>query len=219
MSQTDFIPRRDADYDAFFRNILTVVAQNMEVWGHIPQADFEELGTVYGLWNDAFRATQVPHIPQLTAEKNRVRLVSERFLRGFINRFLRWEPVTDLQRDKMGIRNWDTIRTPQPAPTTVPEIEADSSVIRQLTLRMREHGATHWGRPAHVHGIELAWGIMENRPEHVSALHHTDSASSNPFVLDFEESERGKRVFYCARWLNNKMQHGPWSDIESAIVP
>jgi hypothetical protein len=119
----------------------------------------------------------------------------------------------------MGIRNWDTIRTPQPAPTTVPEIEADSSVIRQLTLRVREHGATHWGRPEHVHGIELAWGILEHRPEHVSALHHSESASSNPFVLDFDENERGKRVFYCARWLNNKMESGPWSDIESAIVP
>jgi len=73
-------------------------------------------------------------------------------MRAFINRFLRWPPVTDLDRDKMGIRNWNTIRTPKLVPATVTEIKADSSVIRQLSLRMRNHGTTTWGKPEHVHG-------------------------------------------------------------------
>jgi hypothetical protein len=161
----------------------------------------------------------VPHIPQLTAEKNRVRTRTERALRAFINRFLRWPPVTDLERDKMGIRNWDTIRTPQPVPATVPEIEADTSVIRRLSFRLRDFGATNWGKPEHVRAMEFAWGIREGRPAIIGELPHLETATANPITLDFEEEERGARVFFAARWLNNTAQPGPWSDIESAIIP
>jgi hypothetical protein len=59
----------------------------------------------------------------------------------------------------------------------------DTSVIRELSLRLRDFGAANWGKPDHVHGMELAWGIMD------------------------------------ARWINSTAKGGPWSDIESAVVP
>ena len=216
---TDFIPRPDAAFETFFRNVTDFVIDNNARWKHIPQDDVDGLEDQFDQWNNAYEKTLVPHIPQLTAEKNRVRVTTERALRAFINRFLRWPPVTDLDRDKMGIRNWDTIRTPQPVPTTVPEIEADSSVIRQLSLRMRDFGATHWGKPEHIHGMEFAWGIKDSRPEHIGHLPHLETATANPIVLTFEEEERGLRVFFAARWINNTAQPGPWSDIESAFIP
>jgi len=219
MSQTDFIPRRDADFDVFFRNLTDFVLDYNPRWGHIPQDDVDKLEILFTDWTGAWEKTLVPHIPQLTTEKNRVRVASERALRAFINRFLRWPPVTDLDRDKMGIRNWDTIRTPQGAPTTVPEIEADSSVIRQISLRLRDFGAVTWAKPEHVHGMELTWGIRESRPNLTGELPHFETETANPIVLAFEEEERGLRVFYAARWVNNTSQSGPWSDIESAIIP
>jgi len=215
----DFIPRPDAEYDKFFRNLTDYVIDNAARWGHIPQDDVDGLELQLDDWTKAWEKTLVPHIPQLTAEKNRVRTTTERALRAFINRFLRWTPVTDLDRDKMGVRNWDTIRTPQPVPATVPEIEADTSVIRRLTLRLRDFGAVHWARPDHVHGMEIAWGIKENRPEHIGALPHFETETANPIILDFDEEERGKRVYFAARWINNTAQGGPWSDIESAFIP
>jgi hypothetical protein len=219
MNRSDFIPRPDAAFETFFRNVTDFVLDNKARWGHIPQVDADRLEQDFDDWNNAYEKTLVPHIPQLTAEKNRVRVRTERALRAFINRFLRWPPVTDLDRDKMGIRNWDTIRTPQGAPTTVPEIEADSSVIRQLSLRLRDFGATNWGKPEHVHGMELAWGIKDGRPAEVSEFPHLETETANPIVLTFEEEERGLRVFFAARWINNTAQPGPWSDIESAIIP
>jgi len=219
MAQTDFIPRPDAAFETFFRNITDFVLDNYVRWGHISKDDALALESQFDDWNNAYEKTLVPHIPQLTTEKNRVRITTERALRAFINRFLRWPPVSDLERDKMGIRNWDTIRTPQAAPTTVPEIEADTSVIRRISLRLRDFGATHWAKPEHVHGMELTWGIKDARPEHVGALPHFETETANPVVLTFEEDERGKRVFFAARWINNRAQGGPWSDIESAFIP
>jgi hypothetical protein len=219
MAQTDFIPRPDAQFDVFFRNLVDFVLDNKTRWGHIPEDDAGDLEDQYTQWLKAYEVTLVPHIPQLTAEKKRVRTVTERALRAFVNRFLRWPPVTDLERDKMGVRNWDTTRTPQPVPTTVPEIEADSSVIRQLSLRMREHGTTSWAKPAHVHSMDFVWGLMEGRPGHVGDFPHFETVTANPIVLNFEDEERGKKVYFAARWVNNTAHHGPWSDIESAFVP
>jgi hypothetical protein len=220
MSNThDFIPRPDAAFDTFYRNITDYVLDHYATWKHISQEQAYELESDFTDWTQTYEKTLVPHIPQLTAEKNRVRVTMERRLRAFINRFLRWPPVTDFDRDKMGIRNWDTIRTPQPVPTTVPEIEADSSVIRQLGLRVRDFGATHWAKPDHVHSFDIAWGITDTRPAQVNELPHLESATANPITLTFEEEERGLRVFFAARWMNNTQQPGPWSDIESAFVP
>jgi hypothetical protein len=215
----DFIPRPDAAFETFFRNLTDYVIDNATRWGHIKPDDVDALENLFDTWNNAYELTLVPHIPQLTAEKNRVRTATERALRAFINRFLRWPPVTDLDRDKMHIRNWDTIRTPQGAPTTVPEIEVDSSVIRQLSLRLRDYGSKHWSKPDHIHGMELTWGIQETRPTIVTDLPHYETETSNPILLTFEEEERGKRVFFTARWINATAQPGPWSDIESAFVP
>jgi len=219
MSHSDFIPRPDAAFDQFFRNIVDYVLDNRTRWGHIEQTDAYALEGQFADWTAAYNATREPHIPQLTQEKNRVRTVTERALRAFINRFLRWPPVTDLDRDKMGIRNWDTILTQQPVPTTVPEIETDTSVIRVLSFRLRDFGAEHWGKPDHVHAMEMTWGIRDSRPGLIRELPHAEIETANPITLSFEEEERGLRVFYAARWLNNTAQPGPWSDIESAIIP
>jgi hypothetical protein len=219
MRHTDFIPRPDAAFENFFKIITSNVLDNSARWKHIPLDDAHELENQYDMWNNAYEKTLVPHIPQLTVEKNRVRTRTERYLRAFINRFLRWPPVTDLERDKMGIRNPDLVRTPSPVPTTVPEIETNTSVIRELSLRMRDFGAAAWGKPEHVRSMELAWGIREDRPGEVGGLPHLEAATANPIVLTFEEEERGRRVFFAARWLNNTAQAGPWSDIESAVVP
>jgi hypothetical protein len=215
----DFVPRKDEAFEIFFRFIAGYAAENAARWGHIPQDDVDELLRQFNLWNSAYAATLMPHIPQITAEKRRARASTERYLRAFINRFLRWPPVTDLERDKMGIRSHDAVRTPSPVPATVPEIETNSSVIRELSLRLRDFGAANWGKPAHVRSMELAWGIRDGLPAGVLDLPHLETATANPIVLTFEENERGKRVFFAARWLNNKAQAGPWSEIESAIIP
>jgi hypothetical protein len=219
MKQTDFIPRADAAFDTFFYNIVNYVLGNRSRWGHVSTEEAGKLAADCAEWQEAYKKTLVPHIPQLTAEKNRIRTKTERLLRAFINRYLRWPPVTDLDRDKMGIRNPDTIRTPSPVPTTVPEIEVDTSVIRELSLRMRDFGAASWSKPLHVHGMELAWGIMDARPGEISALPHLETETANPIVLTFEEEERGLRVFFAARWINSTAKGGPWSDIESAVIP
>jgi hypothetical protein len=141
-------------------------------------------------------------------------------MRSFANSSIRYNPkMTDADRLPLGLHPKDTNPTPQPIPHTVPEIETDSSVIRQLSFRLRDFGAKTWAKPDHVHGMELAWVIAAARPADASEMPHLETATANPIVLPFKDEQRGSHVFYAARWINNTSQHGPWSDIESAFVP
>ena len=74
----NYIPRNDKEFEQFFRNITDYVLDNNARWKHIPKDDVDILEDQFSQWNTAFEKTVVPHIPQLTAEKNRVRLSTER---------------------------------------------------------------------------------------------------------------------------------------------
>jgi len=119
----------------------------------------------------------------------------------------------------LGLRPHDMEPTPHPVPNTVPEIEAITSVIRELTFRFRDFGATHWARPEYVESIDFRWEIKEARPGHVEEIIGVEGFSSGPFTLSFSEEQRGQRVFFAARWVNSRREGGPWSDIESAVIP
>ena len=217
---TDFIPRQDAAFNIFYKNLVDYVMLHNERWKHIPQDYVDELHEQFAnKWETSYQATLVPHYPQVTTEKNRARAETERAVRAFINRFLRWPPVTDLDRDNMGIRNWATSRAPQPVPKTAPEIEVIISVIRQISLRMREAGSSSWGKPDNVHHIQLAWDILDAKPDSVSRFSHFEVETTSPITLTFEEHERGKHIYFAARWVNNTAKEGPWSEIHSAVIP
>ena len=66
---------------------------------------------------------------------------------------------------------------------------------------------------------EFCWHLRETHPEHIGELSNIETFSSGPFTLPFDELKRGQRVFYAARWLNTRGEGGPWSDIESAVIP
>jgi hypothetical protein len=44
-------------------------------------------------------------------------------------------------------------------------------------------------------------------------------ATRTPHILEFTEEERGKTVYVAICWQNEKGEKGPWSEMESAIVP
>ena len=139
----NLVPRQDAAFEQFFRNIADYTADNAARWGHIPKNDMDALENQFSQWKTAYEKTLAPHIPQLTAEKNRVRAAAERALRRFVNRFLRFEPVTDLDRDKMSIPNRDQTRTPHVEVTEVVEFELKLRNIREVLVNFWIKGQTH----------------------------------------------------------------------------
>jgi hypothetical protein len=70
-----------------------------------------------------------------------------------------------------------------------------------------------------VHGCEIRWGLLDAPPAHVDDLPHSDFDTHSPITLVFDESQRGKPLYFCLRWEGNTGLKGPYGEIGSAIVP
>jgi hypothetical protein len=215
----DWLPSSVEGRLTMAREWVEVLRQNFEDWD-VQETEVDEL-------RRRFTLAQLRVNENAPATSNSVTVAAARAAMDSLVEYMRRIRLERLHNSlippaglaALGLRPRDTTPTPQPAPSTVPEIEAITAVIRELRFRLRDFGSKRWGKPAHVHGFEFVWMITESRPAHVSHLANMVTGTRNPVVLMFEEGERGKRVFFAARWVNNTLQPGPWSDIESAIIP
>jgi len=218
-----YIPRNDADFDIFFKTIVQYVGNKTAganpVWTNIPSASKNALTNAYEAWYNAFALTFNPHSPQTTREKNRVRLESERVLRGFVNQFLRFPPVTNLDRDNMHIPNHDLIRTPHIDVTETVEFELKLRNIREVLVNFWIKGEKHHAKPANYDGAVIIWDVLETPPTNPHDLTLHTMASRTPHALEFQEEERGRTVYIAAAWQNERGLIGQWSEIQSAVIP
>jgi hypothetical protein len=119
----------------------------------------------------------------------------------------------------LGFTKHSTSHTPAPVPTTYPELEIDSSVIRRLIVHFKDNGSASKAKPAGVHGTEIRWAILPASPTKISELSNSSFDTHTPYTLEFDESDRGKAVYICACWENTRGEKCPWSEIVSAFVP
>jgi hypothetical protein len=80
-------------------------------------------------------------------------------------------------------------------------------------------GSKSNAKPYGVNGAVIVYAVLDAPPADVSALTRSVLATRTPHILEFTEEERGKTVYVAICWQNEKGEKGPWSEIESAIVP
>ncbi|MDR0638647.1 MAG: hypothetical protein LBG27_07085 [Spirochaetaceae bacterium] len=220
---SDYVPSRDAAFDMWFNNlveyVLARVLAGTPARPHIPAAEAEALAASCTAWHTAYVPTQKPHTSVDTEAKNDAKKAALKVIRPFVNRYLRYSPVTDEDRTAMAIPNHDTHPTPVPRPDDIPEVETLTPKPRILRFRFRRANRKRWGKPDGVHGMELVWVIAEAPPVRVADLVHSAFATKSPLTLAFEEDERGKRVYYAARWETDAMKKGDYSEIYAAVIP
>jgi hypothetical protein len=152
--------------------------------------------------------------------KDETRDAAKDAMRDFANTSIRYNKLmTDEQKLYYGIHPADKTHTPAGEPETFPEGEADTSVIRQITIHFWDSATKKRGKPHGVHGAEIRWAVLEHPPVSEKELVHSDFDTASPFTLKFDESERGKRVYFCLRWESTTNEKGPDSEIYSAVIP
>jgi len=218
-SHRDYVPQNAAQFNSFVLNLIDYVSGKIEAWGHIPQARFDELVEAFGAFNTAFSHTQGPHTPAQNLARTEAQAECTRILRAFVNQFLRFPPVTNVERVEMGIPNHDTIRTDHIQVPEMVDFVIHLSNIRELVIAFQIQGADHRAKPNGYEGAVIIWGIGDAPPENPDEFVHHIMASRTPFTLHFEESERGKKVWIALCWQNERGFRGAWSEFKSAIIP
>jgi hypothetical protein len=216
----DFIPHQDGAFLEWTKTLLAYVSPKLTAF-NIPAETLTPIQGQMTAYETAFEAAQNPNRGKVDVlNKNEAKEALTASLRGFIKGYLTYNPaVSDADKENMGLPLHDGTRTPVPVPATIPELELDSSVIRQITVHFRDAGSDKRGKPAHVHGVELRWGLLNTPPVSVEDLKNSAFDTASPYTFTFAEPERGKALYICPRWENNKGDKGPWGEIVKAIIP
>jgi len=218
----DYVPRTDPAFDKFFKRIAQYVSSKCigvsPAWTHIPAEERKALDDAYIDWYNAYALTFAPHPQQLTREKNKQRAISEKVLRQFVQGFLYYKAVTDLDRDNMSLRSRSKARGTRNEVTECIEVITPLRNHREVLFTFRVKGSTRRAKPDGYRAI-LRWAILDKPPETHKELHNVETVSKSPFALAFEEDDRGKTVYYSMCWQNRAGINGPWSDILSTRIP
>jgi hypothetical protein len=136
--------------------------------------------------------------------RNEAQAATTAVIRAFVNQFLRFPPVTNPDRTEMRIPNHDTIRTDHTVVTEAVGFMVSLSKIRELKLDFWIKGADHKAKPHGYDGAVIIWGVRDTPPENPEELEHHLMASRTPFILHFDEGERGKTAKKpSAFWLRS----------------
>jgi hypothetical protein len=220
MKTKDYVPTSEAMFLQWAQTLVAYVLANLTIFG-IDQAEVTPIQAKLAAFVAAFNKAQEPNRGRVDInEKNETQAELKSALRAFVKAWLIYNPkVSDSDKENMGLPLHKTARTPTPAPKTIPELEFDVAIIRQVSIHFKDSGSEKRGKPEYVHGIELRWAIMDSAPESEADLKSSVFDTASPYTFTFDETQRGKSLYVCPRWENNKGDKGPWGEIYKAIIP
>jgi hypothetical protein len=173
--------------------------------------------TGYGLYNNKDVRTRL-----ITIEKNAARTDLEPFYSEGRRMVKGNRNTTDGERAAIHIPpNKRTAHPKLPVTSTPPEIHVDISIPKRLTFNYWEEGRDD-GSKAMPHGagsFELWSKLLDHEPAHMDELTHVLIDFQSPLVMDFDDSERGKTLYFIARWVSPTGEKGPWTVVMRVIVP
>jgi hypothetical protein len=218
--QSDYIPRPDGAFLEWVKNLYAYTLTHYTGWSvPSPQTSLETLLNAY---DSAYTAAQNPNRGKADVlKKNETRKALETAVRVYVKAYLINNPaVTDEDKVAMGLPVYSHTHHPVPIPHTSPQLFIDTGTRRRLIITYKDEGSEHRGKPHGVHGIEVRWAILDHPPVDLKELIHSAFDTNPPLTLEFEEHERGKKVYLCGRWeIQREGEKGPEGAIEEAIIP
>jgi hypothetical protein len=222
MARKDFIPEQDRLFLAWFIGFLKYLFPSLARF-NFPNDKYQELAAQCNDFSEKLETAEEPatHTPLAVAAKNAARKIAEKNVRQAVKEYLiNNHTLTEEDFKGLGLPIHKTTRMPSPVATTYPDFDLDSGTIRRLTIHFYDQGSKKSkAKPAGQHGVEIRWVISDVPVVDVMNLTSSSFDTRTPFTIEFQGHERGKTVYFCLCWENTRGEKGPWSEIQSAIVP
>jgi hypothetical protein len=221
MTQSNFIPNSDADFNLWQAALITIVQASATTWGILP-ADVTALVAQQALWTTAFAkaANKQNRTAADVQAKDDARDAYENTLRKFIAQWLSNNTrVPNSERQRMGITVKTGTRTAAPVPGSSPVATIDFSTRLQHTIHFADEATPRSkAKPDGVHGCEVWAKVGAEAPKDASEFAYLATDTATPYVATFDGADAGKTVWYMLRWVNTRGERGPWSSTFSAMV-
>jgi len=215
----DWLPRRREEIIAMARTWKAVLTEEEGRWdvttGEVSGLNLRLNNAVAAL-NEAEANKGDRHLNAVAKEAMDTLIAYMRVLRR--RRFI-IPPLAPPDFVLLGMREPDLTHTPHIEVTEAVELELSLRNIREVLVEFKVKGAANKAKPAGYDGAVIVWDVLDAPPANPNDLTRHTMASRTPHALIFDQEERGKTVYVCAAWQNERGNIGLWSDILSGIVP
>jgi hypothetical protein len=223
MIQNSYIPRKDEEFFRWTFNFISYLASKAEQF-NFPQEVSDSIQTKLADFGEKLRIADEPNTrtPVAVQAKNTAHKLLEKTVRNAVTEYLTHNHlVSDDDRVAMGIPVHKTTHTPSPVAHEAPDVDVDTSVLGCVTIHFFEKGHHHKkAKPAGQHGAEIAWVISDVPVTSTTKLIHSSFDTHTPLTLDFQDhDQRGQILYFAIRWENTRGEKGPWSAIQSTVIP
>jgi hypothetical protein len=216
----DYVPRQDAAFLIWVKNLLRCLKKNAAAWGIPPSSwvEMDELTAVLEV--DMQKASDSNHGRADTVKKNDSRAALERAVRGYVKTYLAFNPALTVgDRAEMVL----PIRKEGRQGTKLPESYPMRIGLRYpapgvIELRVRDSESSREGKPPGVMGWEMRYVVLREPATEIEQLVHSVISTRNPTWLDLGIMHQGWFCTYAFRYMNRLGQKGPWSRLEAVVV-
>jgi hypothetical protein len=216
----DYIPVKEEEFLGWAKNLYTYANAHYGLWS-VPDPT-AALKTPLDAYEAAFAAVLNPNRGRVDVlAKKDTKKALKKAIRVYVKAYLISNPlVTDEDRAAMGLPIHKTTRTPVPVPRTAPQLFIHTGTRRRLIINYKDEKSERRGKPEGVHGIEIRWAILDHADPDIKDLTNSSFDTNSPLILEFEEHQRGLRVYLCGAWeIEREGEKGPFGDIEEAVIP
>jgi hypothetical protein len=141
-------------------------------------------------------------------------------MREFYESSIRFNKKIPLEKKRiLGWRDPDTEPTPAGKPVKKIEFSLEPDGIRVIKVPFWVPDSDSKARPERSNGAVIKWRVGDKAFTSVKELTEDDLATHSPYVLEFNDEDRGKIVTVAMRWQGTTSGKGQWSDIKSTIIP
>ena len=215
----DYVPRTLDGYANFAFTLVEKVRTKQEnVWNHIPNTDFRLLDNTHEDFKEYYQLCKGPCTSADRNERNRRHKESERVLRTFVKNHLHQDPVTDKDRDEMGIPNPKTTRTQR---TEVKALISFDIIIRgtnNVVIDFSEAGSASKAKPTGCNAL-IKYVVKDTAPQSQDEFTSSTLATRTPHTLEFPNEFSGRRIWIVLCWQNTRGILGRWTEMQTAIIP
>jgi hypothetical protein len=206
---------------AFTANLIEVSKEHVEDW-KLPEDKLSELEEAHTEHKTEFeKCYKVPHTTVDTQTKNAADDAATEKLRTFIAGHLQHNDlIDDAGLKALGLPVYDKTRTEPSDPAEIPDVNVSTPAPRTVRVKFKGKTAKRWGgKDKDAKAIELMYAILDHFPASLDELTRMIRETRSPIDLVFDESQRGKKLYFVVRWENGPKHKGRWSEIIMVIVP
>lgn len=216
----DYVPYKDGVFLTWMKHLVDYAKLHGDEWG-ISADVWVEIDAQSGAYETALGKAQDPNRGKIDVfVKNETRDTVKKTMRQFVQEYLRHNHrVSDEDLDRMGLPVYDKKLTSRPRPESRATLSARASNSRQHILFALSQQTGKKTKPADAYIVKYVWEIRDTAPTSPDELRHAFFSRRTTHIFDYDEADRGKKVYYAVRYENAKGEEGPWSEMICLLIP